>query len=40
MARSSRSSRRSRMNWLQVAIWLVTALVALSMVLALLPLTR
>jgi len=28
------------MNWLQVAIWLVTALVALSMVLALLPLTR
>jgi hypothetical protein len=40
MPRGSRSTRRRGLSWLQITVWVVTALVALSMVLALLPLTR
>jgi hypothetical protein len=44
MARPSRggwrTSRRGRMKWLQIVIWTLTLLVAISMVLALLPIGR
>jgi hypothetical protein len=39
MARRSRSSRR-RINYLHIVFWALSFAVALSMVLALLPLTR
>ena len=40
MPRGSRSTRKRGMHWIQIAFWVLTALVALSMILALLPLGR
>jgi len=39
MARRSRSSRR-RINYIQIVFWVLSFAVAISMILALLPLTR
>jgi hypothetical protein len=37
MARNSRPARRRGLPWLQITVWVVTALVVLSMVLSMLP---
>lgn len=37
MPRSSRSSRKTGLPWLQIAVWLVTVLVVLSMIISMLP---
>ena len=37
MARGSRASRKCRMRWMQIMFWVLALLVALSMILAMLP---